>query len=124
MLPLPREGQSIGELNRDKAHLSINLDTSLKTGDEVLAQSQLSTRTVLLEGPTGMVPLSIEATVNTSAHSCAGAGSLRVTSTTALVPGNYLFIVLIDQVKWPAIDRDNITSWQGQRAMVRQYRVP
>lgn len=123
ILPLPPEGQTTGELARTVASLSINLDTNLQNGSEILAASQLSERSVLLEGPTGMVPLSIEASVTSSAHSCASRGTLSASPRAALTPGTYTFIVLMDQVKWPAISRGDVTSWQGHPAMVRRYRV-
>lgn len=121
---LPAPGEAVAELDRNQPHLTINLDTNLKTGPEILAASNLTTSSVLLEGPAGMVPLAIEASFNASAHSCASSGTLRATSTTPLVPGDYTFIVLMDQVKWPAIHRDDVTTWQGHPAMIRKYRVP
>lgn len=123
VLPLPGEGEEIATLARKPANLSLNLDTGARSNDEILAASQLSTRSVLLEGPAGMVPLNLEAIVNRSAHSCASAGTLRVTSNDALGPGDYRFIILMDQVKWPALN-DDVTTWQGHPAIVRKYRVP
>jgi len=124
LLPLPSKDETVAELGREPANLSINLDTNLGTGAEVLAASQLSARTVLLEGPAGLVPLTVEASVNPSAHSCASRGSVRATSTEKLGPGDYTFVVLIDQIRWPAIDGSDVTTWQGHRAMTRRYHVP
>lgn len=123
LLPLPFKGQSLAELDRDNAYFAINLDTNLKTGTEVLVESGLDSASVLLEGPAGRVPLTIDASVNTSAHSCASAGSLTARPVAPLAPGDYTFIVLLDKSRWKPIHDDDATSWRGQRAMVRTYRV-
>ena len=123
LVPLPFKGQPMAELVRDHVAVGINLDTNLKTGSQILAASGLDATSVLLVGPTGNVPLTIDASVNSSAHSCASAGSFHATATTSVAPGEYAFVVLLDKVTWKPIDDDDVTTWRGQRAMVRTYRV-
>jgi len=123
LVPLPEKGQSIAEQLGTAPYFGLNLDTNLKSGADVVAASGLDTSSVLLEGPSGPVPLTLEAVIMTSAHSCASAGSLRVTPPTPLPPGEYTFVVLVDKVRWKPIDDDDVTTWRGQRAMTRRYKV-
>jgi hypothetical protein len=121
LVPIPREGQSVAEQDHLHAWFGINLDTSLKTGADVLAASGLDATSVVLEGPTGTIPLSIDATIASSAHSCASAGSLHAKPTLPLAPGDYTFGVFLDKATWQPVDDDNVTMWHGRRAMTRRY---
>jgi hypothetical protein len=121
LLPLPSKGESIAVQDHLHAYFGINLDTNLKSGPDVLAASGLDASSVLLEGPAGAVPLTIEASVNSSAHSCASAGSLTAKPAAPLVAGDYTFVVLLDKAKWKPVDDDDATTWRGQRAMTRRY---
>lgn len=124
LLPTPSKDQTIAELPRGPANLSLNLDTNAETPEELLATSGLGPRSIVLEGPEGPLPIAVDASIHRTAHSCASRGSLRVTTTAALGPGEYTLVVLMDEIRWPAVGAADVTTWRGRRAVVQRYRVP
>lgn len=107
----------------ERGMVDLNLDTGAQTGDEIMARAHFSASNVLLQGPKGNVPVTLEARVNKSAHSCAGAGVLLIQAINVPLPaGDYTLVVLLDQVTWRPTD-DDVTTWQGHPALVRRYAI-
>lgn len=101
----------------------LNVDTGEKSGPALLAASKITAENVLLAGPQGRISVDLDARIATSAHSCASAGSIEIKPRAPLVPGDYTLVILLDQIAFPAIDDDDVGTWQGHRAIVRRYQV-
>jgi len=126
-MPLPQtEAEPVVALGREGARLiTVNLhcSTGLKNGADILEKSSLDPTSVMLLGANGPVPIKLEAFSNPSAHSCEGACGLNVSPESPLEPGDYVFVILLDQTKWPAVDDDAVTRWQGHPALMQRYHV-
>lgn len=100
----------------------LNLDTNAKDGAAMLTASGISEQSILLEGPGGVaVPVTVQGSIVTSAHSCASAGSIAIVPARKLGSGEYLLAVFLDMIKWPAID--GAERFRGHSALVRRYVV-
>lgn len=121
-----QQGEPVVELGREGARLitvSLHCSTGLKNGSDILEKSSLDPTSVVLQGANGPVPIKLEAFSNPSAHSCAGACGLNVSPEAPLEPGDYVFVILLDQAKWPAVDDDAVSRWQGHPALIQRYHV-
>jgi len=105
-----------------KTRFWLNMDTNEKDGTAMLTSSGISTQTIVLEGPSGPVPFTLSGSIATSAHSCASAGSISIQPVADLAPGTYVLAVLLDVIRWPAID-DDAETFRGHRAIVRRFTV-
>ena len=124
--PRPAQREAVVELGREGSRLitvSLHCSTALKNGRDILEKSSLDPTSVLLQGANGPVPIKLEAFANPSAHSCEGACGLNVSPETPLEPGDYVFVILLDQTKWPAVDEEAVTRWQGHPALMQRYHV-
>ncbi len=102
----------------------LNMDTNAKDGAAMLAASGISAQTILLEGPDGAaLPVTVQGSIATSAHSCASAGSISIAPVGSLAAGEYLLAVFLDMIKWPAIDDDGVENFRGHRAIIRRFVV-
>lgn len=108
---------------RPQAMFILNSDSGARTAPEVRERSGVTAESLFLEGPTGRVAADVEPHVHTSAHSCASAASFTLHPQSALAPGDYTLVLLLDAVRWPAISSSDVVVWQGRRAMIRRYRV-
>lgn len=105
------------------ATFALSSDSAEATPAELLERSKVSPATFFLIGPRGRVAAQIEARYFQSAHSCANAASFTLTPAAPLAPGDYTVVLLIDKASWPAVFDDDVTTYEGGRALVRRYRV-
>lgn len=93
-----------------------------RSSDVILEASGISEQTWFLVDAAGArVPAKI--TGDTGGHMCFNGAGFDLRPLAPLAEGEYVLVLLVDDIRWPYVGFSPVTGFRGKRAYVRRYRV-